>query len=334
MKYITIIISFLFTIQLQAQSLERVISLRGDWKFSIGNNSEWSERGYDDSHWEEIYVPENWENEGFNGFDGYAWYRRTIDGARLQDDKDYYIVAGYIDDADKTYFNGELIGKSGNFPPGFRTAFRAKREYLIPGHLIRKGENVIAIQVYDRYGEGGIVSGKVGIYALERAALEVDLRGIWKLKSGDNREWKDTYYDDANWKPVYVPSPWEKQDFPDMDGVAWYRREFHLDAQQSKQDWMIILGRIDDFDKTYVNGQFIGETADFKRYGLSTSYSKIRAYELPAGLTRNGMNVIAIRVVDLGNVGGIYDGPVGLILKSQFDPDNLPSFDYWDYKYR
>ena len=126
----------------------------------------------------------------------------------------------------------------------------------------------------------------------------------------------------------------EKQDFPDMDGIAWYRREFRLDAQQSKQDWMIILGRIDDFGMTWVNGQFIGETADFKRYGLSTSFRKIRVYELPAGLTRNGMNVIAIRVVDIGNVGGIYDGIVGLILKSEFDPDKLPTFNYWDYKYR
>lgn len=96
---------------------------------------------------------------------------------------------------------------------------------------------------------------------------------------------------------------------------------------------MIILGRIDDFDKTYVNGEFIGATADFKRYGVSSSFQEIRAYDLSSNIIRNGVNTIAIRVEDIGNVGGIYDGPIGLILKSEFDPEKLPEFDFWDYKF-
>ena len=318
---------------LNGQSLERVVTLRGEWKFSIGNNTDWADPDFDDSKWEEIYAPENWENEGFFGYDGYGWYRTSIDGIVFREDKDYYLMAGYIDDVDRTYFNGVLIGKSGNFPPGYRTAFRAKREYLIPKELIRKDKNVIAIQVFDRHGEGGIVSGRIGVYAAERHGFEVDLRGIWKLKSGDNRDWKDPYYDDGKWKLVNVPSPWEKQDFPGMDGIAWYRKDFKLNAQQAKQDWVIILGRIDDFDKTYVNGEFIGATADFKRFGVSSSFQEIRAYDLSSNIIRNGVNTIAIRVEDIGNVGGIYDGPIGLILKSEFDPDKLPEFDFWDYKF-
>ncbi len=68
-------------------------------------------------------------------------------------------------------------------------------------------------------------------YAAESNGFEDDLRGIWKLKSGDNRDWKDPYYDDAKWKLVNVPSPWEKQDFPGMDGIAWYRKDFKLNAR-------------------------------------------------------------------------------------------------------
>ena len=333
MKLFTAFLSLFISALAFGQDLERVASLKGEWKFSIGNNMDWADPDYNDSDWEEIYAPGNWENEGFNGYDGYAWYRTSVDGGIFEKNKDFYLMAGYIDDVDRVYFNGTLIGKSGNFPPGYRTAFRAKREYLIPNELIRSGENVIAIQVFDQHGEGGIVSGRIGIYSSERYDFEVDLRGIWKLRSGDNRDWKDPYHDDSNWKLVNVPSPWEKQGFPGVDGTAWYRKEFHLTADQAKQDWVIVLGRIDDFDKSYVNGEFIGATADFKGFGRSTSFSEIRAYDVSASILRNGMNSVAIRVEDIGNVGGIYDGPIGLVLKSEFDPSNLPKFDFWDYKF-
>jgi len=43
------------------------------WKFEIGDDPAYSERNYDVSRWEQIHVPGTWENQGFPGYDGYAW---------------------------------------------------------------------------------------------------------------------------------------------------------------------------------------------------------------------------------------------------------------------
>jgi len=59
---------------------ERVINLHGKWKFSIGDKSLWGDRYFNDSKWEDIFVPSKWEDEGFNGYNGYAWYRTSFNG--------------------------------------------------------------------------------------------------------------------------------------------------------------------------------------------------------------------------------------------------------------
>jgi len=80
----------------------------------------------------------------------------------------------------------------------------------------------------------------------------------------------------------------------------------------------LLLGKIDDFDQTYFNGKLIGSTNDRKPFGASMSFSRIRVYNLPPELIRVGQtNTIAVRVLDIGNIGGIYEGPVGILPKSQ-----------------
>src|SRR5688572_5433985 len=89
---------------------QKIIELKGNWKFSIGDSKSWADPNYNDKEWESIYVPKKWEEQGFNGFNGFAWYRRTFDGTLLKDQNiPYHLFMGYIDDADEVYFNGHLI---------------------------------------------------------------------------------------------------------------------------------------------------------------------------------------------------------------------------------
>lgn len=44
----------------QKVELDRLKNLRDEWKFSIGDREEWADPNYDDSDWEEIYVPRRW----------------------------------------------------------------------------------------------------------------------------------------------------------------------------------------------------------------------------------------------------------------------------------
>jgi len=88
----------------------------------------------------------------FAANDGEAVYRKKIVMPESMVGKDLTIHLSTIDDFDQVYFNGQLIGSTDERVPenwGFR------RTYTIPGRLVKPGENVIAIRVFDCYGGGG-----------------------------------------------------------------------------------------------------------------------------------------------------------------------------------
>ena len=42
---------------------ERIYDLRGIWKFSIGDAEEWNSPDFNDSDWEDMFVPSSWEDK-------------------------------------------------------------------------------------------------------------------------------------------------------------------------------------------------------------------------------------------------------------------------------
>jgi len=317
---LTILVAlFALTPSLQGQDLDRLFNLRGYWKFSIGDHKEWANIDYDDSDWEEIYVPRRWEREGFNGYDGYAWYRTTFDGKDLDGETSIYLKLGYIDDVDEVFFNGEKIGFTGGFPPEYNTAWRAERVYRVPDRLLKQtGENLIAVRVYDKGGEGGIYSGDVGVMVPDEVFRQsINLEGAWKIKVSDRDEYADPDYNDERWEDIMVPSNWKSIGIHDLDDFAWYRKKFEVYTQEGTEDMTIIAGRIDDFDEVFINGTKVGATKDGKRLGWSRSYSELRIYEIPNNLLKVGENTVAVRVEDIGDNGGIYKGPV-IIVPSRY----------------
>ena len=81
---------------------------------------------------------------------------------------------------------------------------------------------------------------------------------------------------------------------------------------------ILVLGRIDDLDETYLNGHRIGRMGK-DRTDLQDYWRVHRAYYIPPEhLAENGKNVIAVQVYD-GNVnGGIYEGPVGIMTRERY----------------
>ncbi len=88
------------------QDLVLLVNLRGKWQFSIGINDEWTSTKFNDSNWESIRVPSPWEDEGFNGYNGYAFYRKAINISSNYKGRMLYLNMGYIDDVDEVYLNG------------------------------------------------------------------------------------------------------------------------------------------------------------------------------------------------------------------------------------
>lgn len=316
--------SIIFVVQITTVSAQekwdRVVNLQGKWKFSIGDKSLWADRYFNDSKWEDIYVPSKWEDEGFNGYNGYAWYRTSFNGQDMPGKElGYNLVLGYIDDVDQVFFNGHKIGASGSFPPRYHTAYNAHRNYYIPSEYIDfVGKNVIAVRVYDAEIEGGIVSGDVGIYTSKTdKGLVMNLRGVWEFKLGGHDRFESigeknlTTLTNDGWLDITVPSHWESQGFGNYDGAAWYRKQFTIPKELANEDLVILLGKIDDSDKTFLNGKLIGSSYD--------QYDKKRYYFVSKDQFKAGAaNTLIVYVEDPQGEGGIYEGPVGIIKQVDF----------------
>ena len=288
--------------------------LRGLWKFRIGDDDSWASPKYDDSDWGDIRVPARWENEGFRGYDGYAWYRIAIQLDTKLENKKLVLELGYIDDADEVFINGVKIGQTGSMPPHFSTAYNALRKYEIPSNVIRFGEeNLIAVRVYDSQLEGGIIAGNVRIYSNGiLPPFSIDLLGAWMFNKG--RE-----FNADNHQQIQVPGVWEDQGFNNYDGYAVYTRKLKITKALASQRLVLLAGKIDDADRVYINGTLIGQTGDYTRWGNRDFYGDFRNYFIPPGVFKaDEENTLEIRVFDVGGFGGIYEGPVGVMTQSAF----------------
>lgn len=303
----------------------RIVNLEKEWAFSIGDNAEWSKPGFDDNSWDKIKVPSAWENEGYHGYNGYAWYRTEFNFPKKLNGKIAYLYLGYVDDVDQTFLNGHLIGTTGSFPPKYKTAYNIYRKYVIPPGLINwNGPNVIAVRVYDAELEGGILRGEIGIYSsLDYLAADISLEGYWKFNLRDSLEWKDPNYKDKSWKQIIVPGYWEGQGYENYNGFAWYRKSIYIPKKIADKDMVLVMGKIDDFDQTFINGKLIGFTGELKddtsKIFLGDSWQEFRGYYIPKDVLKpDQINVIAVRVYDGFQDGGIYQGPVGLVSQEKY----------------
>lgn len=311
------------------ENLVLLQSLKGNWLFSIGINEEWISPKFDDSKWESIKVPSPWEDEGFNGYNGFAFYRKKFNISSNYKGRMLYLNMGYIDDVDEVYFNGNKIGSTGSFPPNYNTAYNAERVYYIPEQYINfDAPNLVAVKVYDSSQDGGIVSGDIGLYGGKTSAnLEINLQSEWKFQPGDDLRRKESDYDDSGWGEIFVPAKWEDQGYRDYDGYAWYRKSFNYQTHNDEK-MILLMGKIDDIDQVFINGTLVGSTGNFpSRSGSDVSvgqeFDAFRGYYIPEGLLKkNQKNVIAVRVLDTGGNGGIYEGPVGIISQTKY-------IEYW-----
>ncbi len=142
------------------------------WKFSVGDNMEWSKKDFNDTDWQIVSVGVTWETFLNTPYDGLGWYRKKIklpnDWKRTSKKSGGLILKlGKIDDADETFFNGVKIGSTGKMPPESVTAWDVEREYNVPYKLINwNADNTIAVRVSDTGGGGGMYDGDYNIIPL------------------------------------------------------------------------------------------------------------------------------------------------------------------------
>lgn len=147
------------------------VNLAGYWNFKTLLEEEHSADRFHNQTGGKIYVPGYWESFGYPDFDGTGIYSTTFKLPSSFDDSDLMLVLGYVDDIDKAYLNGERIGtvetldNSRNRDVPTANLFRGYK--IRPGLLVKGGENVLEVKVYDTGGLGGIYEGPVGIATSE-----------------------------------------------------------------------------------------------------------------------------------------------------------------------
>lgn len=127
------------------------------------------------------------------------------------------------------------------------------------------------------------------------------LQGPLETNANTIAQWKEVSFDDTAWPKMNIPGLWEQQALGDLDGVVWFRKTITLTAAQASKESTLELGMIDDSDDTFVNGKKVGET--------KSKWNEKRVYSIPAGILKEGKNVIAVKVEDTGGGGGIHGEP-------------------------
>jgi alpha-galactosidase len=154
------------------------VNLSQGWKINLGDSITWAKPEFVDKEWKSIDPTINWENQGYDKYNGFAWYRLHFylpsglrDHSQLKENVRFFLAR--IDDVDATYLNGIKIGQEGRFPDesgGYSTEWDKEREYILPlDHpaLHWDAENVLAIRVYDGGGGGGMFGGQPSINILD-----------------------------------------------------------------------------------------------------------------------------------------------------------------------
>jgi sialate O-acetylesterase len=132
--------------------------------------------------------------------------------------------------------------------------------------------------------------------------------------------WFDTTYDASGWATMNVPGYWADGRLGNVNGVVWFRKEIDVPPSMTGKPARLLLGRVVDSDRTYVNGKFVGS--------VSYQYPP-RKYDVPGDLLQEGKNIIVVRVVNnIGRGGFIPDKPYQLTAAGQTIDLKGP----WQYK--
>lgn len=136
---------------------------------------------------------------------------------------------------------------------------------------------------------------------------------------GLNQYWENFDLNDSDWKTMQIPGSWEDKE-GSFEGSVWFRKEINLTKNQAGKAAFLNLGRIKDADVTYINGTKVGN--------VTYEYPP-RWYDIPAGVLKEGKNIIAVRITNGSGKGQfIADKPYYL----EIEGNKIDLKTEWKYK--
>jgi len=244
-------------------------------------------------------------------------------------DIEYLICPGMADNGDKTTGLGHNVLVYDVYEDRIEcSAYGAKStDDAAAGKFVKSTEINVSVPLKRKFGGANIADVKVQPLPTPAprydAEIEKAMRGAalilssgWKTQEDfENRglelNWHLAEFDDAAWQAHKgFRNYWTHADKP--KGFIWYRGRFKVPEHLKGEALEVVFGRVFDCDETYLNGQLVGRTGTTPPGQVDLAPSgRSRVYVLPNEHLRYGKdNVLAVRVYDEGDRGGIRDIPI------------------------
>ena len=328
---------------------EEVAEIPVQWKFRLNESDHpqqhrtYAAPDFDDSDWDTIDIGQAWEDQGYRGYDEGAWFRARIQ-VNAKEGLPVLMAFGGVDKDAFVYVNGTFVGEHHEWDRPFILD--------ISNQVVRDGENIVALYVYDGKNMGGVYGlinvhqptneAKTDDFAANRGGhLEMVPGGTgWpvlkdhftsgkrysryarrppRIPYAYNKvaevpvQWKfypypEEYqgdqdpilsaadFDDSDWAAIDIGQAWEDQGYEGYDEGAWYRARIEVDAEKGRPVHLA-FGGVDNNAYVYVNGTFVGE-----HHGWNTPF----ILDISEAVNYKGQNMVAVRVYDGMEMGGIY----------------------------
>ncbi len=297
-------------------------SLNGDWKFNIVKNPtqrplDYYSENLDDSKWNVIKVPSNWEMQGYDipiytnitypfpknppfiggDYNPVASYRRTFTIADFWKDKEIILHFGSITGYAKVFLNGKEVGMT--------KASKTPAEFNITSFL-KKGNNLIAVQVF-RWHDGSYLEDQ-DFWRLSGIERDVYLQAmpkttVWDyfVKSDLDYQYKNGIFNlDVTLKSFEnnkIKNPAVKVELFDKDGKVVFSESKKVNSKEPKIS----------FQKTIENvKQWNAETPNLYRYTITLLDSKGNVFEVISKKT-------GFRKVEIKNAQLLVNGKAVLV---------------------
>lgn len=242
----------------------------------------WLDPSFDDTSWKTLEVPQPWEQQGLEAFDGHVWFRREVMLDASHAAGPSVLQLGMIDDCDETWVNGERVGG--------QCGWDSTRRYALSAGALREGRNLIAVRVTDHGGTGGF-HGTAGAVRLETSQGEIALSGRWRARVEAPLVYRGLQANDA---PTLA---YNGMVHPlvglSLRGVIWYQGESNVPraeryartfaslveswrVQWGKPDWPFLFVQLAGFDPQHsagAHGSTWAELRDAQRQVLAVPHT-------------------------------------------------------------
>ena len=159
-----------------------------------------------------------------------------------------------------------------------------------------------------------------------------DISTSWKFSPDENNKgvsekWQSVHFDDSKWAVIDAGKNWEDQGYPNLDSFGWYRKIVDIPVEWKGQDIWIKFGGVNDTYELYINGESV---SSFGNTNINVA-SKITITKITKNIKFGETNLVAVKVHDWGNSGGLWRLPV--VITTEENPGYVTRKFTFDKKY-